>query len=334
MKKIAFIGAGHIHTPGFIKRVNERDNIATKLIWDHDAERAARRATELNAEVTSDLSAIWSDDEIEGVIICAETNLHQDLVMAAADAKKHMFVEKPLGIGKADAYAMAKAIDDAGVLFQTGYFMRGNPIHRFLKDHIAKGSFGKITRFRHTNLHSGSLGGWFDTEWRWMADLEQAGVGGFGDLGTHSLDIMLWLMGDVDSVIADIRVVTGRYDDCDETGESIIKFSNGVIGTLAAGWVDVMHPANIVLSGTEGLAYVNNKQLFVKSEHIDGADGETPFTDLPEEWPHAFDLFLNALSGEENVPLVTPQEAAYRSSVMEAMYQSNTDGAWVSPTKG
>jgi predicted dehydrogenase len=49
---------------------------------------------------------------------------------------------------------------------------------------------GKITRARGSNCHSGSLGGWFDKEYRWMADPKIAGVGAFGDLGTHKLDIL------------------------------------------------------------------------------------------------------------------------------------------------
>ena len=115
-----------------------------------------------------------------------------------------------------DTSSDGKVIDKAGVLFQTGYFMRSEPIHRFLREQIAAGAFGKITRIRHTNCHSGSLGGWFDTEWRWMTDLKQAGIGGFGDLGTHSLDILMWLMGDISNTTATIKVATGRYGDCGE----------------------------------------------------------------------------------------------------------------------
>ncbi|MBZ0289314.1 MAG: Gfo/Idh/MocA family oxidoreductase, partial [Anaerolineae bacterium] len=239
MQYTALVGAAHIHTPGFIKRLNARSDVQVKLVWDHDMELATRRTAELNAATTADLSAIWHDPEITSVIICSETDRHEALVRDAAAAKKHIFAEKPLGLGAKDSYSMAAAIESAGVLFQTGYFMRGNPVHLFLREQIQNGSFGKITRIRHTNCHSGSLGGWFYTEWRWMADPKQSGVGAFGDLGTHSLDILMWLMGDIARVSASIKVVTGRYEDCDETGEALIEFDNGVIGTLAAGWVDV-----------------------------------------------------------------------------------------------
>ena len=62
---------------------------------------------------------------------------------------------------------------------------------------------------------------------------------------------------------------------------------------------------------------------------LDGADGKTPWTDLPEPWPHAFDLFLDALTGKQGVPLVGVQEAAYRSTVMEALYRAAEARCWV-----
>ncbi len=332
MHQIALVGCAHIHTPGFIKRINDRQDIHVKYVWGHDAARAALRAGDLNSEVVSDLSRIWNDGEIEHIVICSETNRHEELVLPAAAAKKHMFVEKPLGIGAADAYKMADALDASGVLYHTGYFRRGDAIHLFIREQIQKGNFGKISRIRHTNCHSGSLGGWFDTEWRWMADYAQAGIGGFGDLGTHSLDILLWLIGDVDLATSRLAVVTGRYGDCDESGEGLLQFSNGVIGSLAAGWVDVANPVWLEVSGTEGHAYVADGKLYFKSQHVEGADGKTPWTALPAPEVSGFDLFLDKIEGKDTGVLVTPQEAAYRSAVMEALYEGNRQQKWVAPT--
>jgi predicted dehydrogenase len=332
MYTLALVGCAHIHTPDFVKRLNKRDDVKVKLVWDHDNERAEKRAAELNTQTVSDVNAIWLDAEIQAVIICSETNRHEPLMMAAAEAKKHLFAEKPLGIGAGDSSRMARAIDQAGIIFQTGYFMRGNPVHLFLREQIQKGSFGKITRIRHSNCHSGSLGGWFDTEWRWMADVQQAGVGAFGDMGTHSLDILMWLAGDVEQATASIGVATGRYGDCDEYGEGMLRFTNGAVGTLAAGWVDVANPVTVLVSGTEGHAHVINGQVYFKSSHVAGADGEQPWTDLPEARPHAFELFLDAVTGKPDVPLVSAQEAARRSAVMEAMYRGANEGKWIKPS--
>src|ERR1051325_2551927 len=244
---MAFVGCAHIHTPSFVNLLKKRADVKLKSVWDHDAARAEMRAQELGAQVVSDVGRIWADPEIAAVVICSETNRHHDLVLAAAKAGKHLFAEKPLGITAQESYAMADAIEKANLLFTTGYFMRTEPMHLFLKDEVAKGNFGKITRARGSNCHSGSLGGWFDKEWRWMADPKIAGVGAFGDLGTHKLDILMWLLGDVDSVAAEVNVVTRRYGDCDESGEALIRFQNGVIGTLAAGWVDIDDPVQLLI---------------------------------------------------------------------------------------
>lgn len=336
MLTLALVGTAHIHTPGFVKRLNARDDVQVKYVWDHQPERAEKWAGELNTQVIDDLQAIWDDAGIAGVVICSETHRHEELVLAAAAANKHMFVEKPLGMGADDAYRMAEAIERAGVLFQTGYFMRSQGIHRFLRDEIAQGHLGKVTRVRMSNCHSGSLGGWFDTDYRWMADPAIAGCGAYGDLGTHRLDIMLWMMGDPVRVTADVGVATGRYGDCDEYGEGMCKFEGGAIGVLAGGWVDLADPVPILISGTEGHAYVCQGQLYYKSSHVEGADGKEPWTDLPEDLPHAFELFLDAVGHSvsalgQDVPLVDVREAAVRSAVMEAMYEAAKTGTWVKP---
>jgi len=331
MITVAFAGCAHIHTPGFIRTVKNRPDIRCKSIWDNNTARAKKCAAEMDAQVVTELSAIYGDPEINAVIVCTETNRHEEVVLPGAAAKKHLFVEKPLGYGSADAYRMAEAIENAGVIYQTGYFQRGDPNHIFLKKQIQQGVFGKITRVRGSNCHNGALGRWFDTDWRWMADPKIAGVGAFGDLGTHSLDILLWLIGDVIRVTAQIDSGTGAYPGCDETGEGLLRFASGAIGTLAAAWDDVANPVSLLISGTEGHAFVLNGQLFFQSKHVEGADGKTPWQDLPPAAPAGLDAFLNAITGQNDAALVNVWEAAYRSAVIEALYEGATQNTWVTP---
>jgi predicted dehydrogenase len=224
---------------------------------------------------------------------------------------------------------MAQAIDAAGVIFQTGYFMRGQPVHLFLREQIQRGAFGKITRVRHSNCHSRFARTLVRRRLAVDDRPRQAGVGAFGDLGTHSLDILMWLLGDVARVTATMDVAVANYGTTDEFGEGILVFENGVVGTLAAGWVDVANPVTALVSGTEGHAYVRDGALYFQSKHVDGATGEAPWTALPEAWPHAFELFLDAVVGKPDVPLVSAQEAAARSAVMEAFYIAAARKAWV-----
>ncbi len=331
MITLALAGAAHIHTPGFVKTMKERPDVKVKLVWDHDAARAQKSADALGAKVVSDPQALWRDAAVQGVVVCAETQRHEELVLPAAAAGKHLFVEKPLGFAAADAWRMCAAIEKAGVLFQTGYFRRGDPIHQFLRAELAAGRLGRITRARHSNCHCGSLKGWFDTDWRWMADPAIAGCGAFGDLGTHVLDILLWLFGEVTTCTASIGVATERYGQCDEYGEGLLRFRNGVVATVAAGWVDLINPTGLLISGTEGHAVVVNNQLFYHCPKVEGADGKTPWAKLPPPLPHAFALFLDAVGGQPGLPLVPVREAAYCGAVMTAMYDGAARHAWVAP---
>jgi predicted dehydrogenase len=279
---LAFVGCAHIHTPGFVNLLKGRPDVQVKYAWDPQPARAEKRAEELGARSVASLDDIWNDPGIAAVVICSETNRHRELVEAAARSGKQMFVEKPLGISAAESRAMARLIEDAGLLFTTGYFMRTDPKHLFLKEQVAQGAFGTLTRVSAWNCHSGSLGGWFDEKpddpansWRWMADVKQAGVGGFGDLGTHSLDILMWIFGDVDSVSADIRVVTGRYGPkTDETGQALIKFENGAMGSLTAGWLDVLNPRH------GGLCLDRQRPALLQEQQGSGRQGR-PAVDGP-----------------------------------------------------
>jgi hypothetical protein len=82
------------------------------------------------------------------------------------------------------------------------------------------------------------------------------------------------------------------------------------------------------ISGTEGHAMVLNDEVYLKSPKINGADGKSPVKELPKGRPHAFELVLDALSGQD-VPLVGVREAAYRCAVMEAIYHAAENRAWI-----
>ena len=330
MIQLGLVGCGHIHTPGFVRMINARDDISVSKVWDHDQTRAQKNAEALGAAVVSDLADIWNDEVIPAVAICSETNRHTELVIAASAAGKHQFVEKPLDGDAAKAARMAAALEKAGVLFQTGYFMRGYPEFRFAKEAIAKGYLGKVTRIRLSNGHKGALEDWFTPEWLWMTDPEAAGVGAFGDLGTHILDILLWLTeANPTSVTCAVETALNRYGDaCDEYGEGILRFDDGMLATIAAGWVDIADPFKLQISGTEGHIHVIDRELFFQSQHVTGADGKSAWSELPERLPHAFELFLDAVAGSEppaglqSIPLVSPHEAAYRTTIMAAMYEA------------
>ncbi len=321
MQITAFVGLAHIHTPGFIRTINNRADVECRYVYDHDAARAEKRAGELSAEVAS-LDAILADPEVTSVVICSETRHHLDLVVRAAEAGKHIFVEKPLAITGDEANTIADAVQRAGVTFQTGFFNRSTPGNQFIKQEIEAGHLGTVTRMRFTNCHQGALAGWFDTEWAWIVDKNEAGGGGFADLGAHALDIVLWAMtptcGEATKFAATLGNATGRYPDVDEWGAGLVTFESGAVAVVEAGWVDPKYSAPVEVHGTQGQILVHDGKVFYFSEHVEGADGGE-WTDLPAKLPHAFELFWDKLEGQD-VPLVSVEGAADESRVMHQLY--------------
>ena len=333
MIEIALIGVAHCHIQGFAKRIDARDDIKVRFVWDRDRARAADEAKAHGAEV-ADLESILADKSVSGVVVYSETDQHEDLISRIAEVGKAMFVEKPLGLGADDACAARDAIKQSGVLFQTGYFSRGDPLLRFVKEHIDRGSFGKITRIRCCNAHNGALRRALAGPFEWMTDPARAGGGGYIDLGTHALDVMLWLLRfpKVLEATATLGKGMGAYaSGCDELGEGLLRMEDGCIGSLAASWDDVGRPLPLQVMGTDGYAYIADGKLYFKSGHVDGADGSVWSGDLPQKLPHALDIFFDHLVGRDEHPLVTVEEAAQSCVVMEALLLGAKEQTWVKP---
>jgi len=331
-RKIALLGLAHIHTPSFVRLITARTDVRVVKVWDHQTRYAQELAGSLNAAACSDRKEIWDDPEMDAVIILSETVRHRELVTEAALARKNIFVEKPLGIGTNDAMEMAAAIGKAGVLFQTGYAMRGEPVYLFLREQIQKGLFGKITRVRLCVSHAGGLDGMFAKEYSWMTDPRQTGVGGFGDIGTHALDLLIWYFGDVARVTAGIQSLSGKQDDGNENGEAVLEFRNGVTAVISSGWLDWDNPMPVYIGGTGGCAYKIKDRFYFQCDQVEGADGRRAWNKFPQAWAHPLDLFLDAVGGKKEVPLVKVKEAAACCRVMEALYRAAAERTWLAVT--
>lgn len=327
---LAMVGGAHIHAPDFANRMAETPHVETKYVWDPSRETAEERQEVTGGEIADDPQVIFEDPDVDGIVICSETNRHIDLVPPAARAGKHMFIEKPVGMNGVEAYQIAEHVINAEVIFQTGYFMRSSGVNQKIRSLVQNGDLGEITRLRLSNVHSGAIGGWFDTDWFWMTDTEQAGVGAFGDLGSHVMDLLLWFMeGDRPKACTGyVDEVLERYPTSDEYGEGMITFDSGTVATIAGGWVDHANPNQVEISGTEGHIRVTNGELFLQIPEMD-TDPSEPWTDLPDDYDHPVQLFFDAVAGEQNLPLITPNEAAEVNRVITEIYNAHERGGWV-----
>jgi predicted dehydrogenase len=266
-------------------------------------------------------------------VLTGTTAQHDGLAVAAARAKKHLFIEKPLATSGAEALKIYNAIKENKVMFQTGHFMRSDPVNQFIKAEIEAGNFGTISRARHSNCHSGATSGWFDKDYRWFFLKDQSGGGGFFDMGCHSVDILVYFFGPVLAATACIGPQTVKYQ-IDEYGEGMLQFKSGPVATFAGSWVDVANPVTHLISGTEGHLTVMHGKVYYESRRtkVAGADGKTPLDPaiFPPGLPHPLDNFLDAVADSKKADVLIPVEDALNVvQAMEAMYAGHRIGGWV-----
>lgn len=320
---VGLLGAAHVHLDQYARLLRNDDAVKVAAVFD-DTPAIARKAAELTGGKQAESpQSFLADEAIDAVIILSENIKHEEYAVAAAAAGKHLFVEKPLEIRGDRADRIAEAVERAGVLFQTGYFMQSMAQLRFLRAAIREGKFGKLTRLRLQYAHGGSLSGMWDGPHAWMADPARVGRGALGDLGIHLLNALLWITeGDpVREISAYVANATGRYDGLDEYGEAVLRFESGLIATLGAGYVDKNDVNRFELSGTEGHAYLNRGRVFLTAPAITDTKQERYWSDFPDALDHPFSLFLSALRGND-VPLIPVAEAARDVRVMDEIYRS------------
>ncbi|HWQ78897.1 MAG TPA: Gfo/Idh/MocA family oxidoreductase [Anaerovoracaceae bacterium] len=209
---------------------------------------------------TSDWHKIIEDDGIDIVDICTPNNMHKEMAVAAAQAGKHIFCEKPIARNPEEAKAMLDAVKKAGVKNALAFNYRRTPAVALAKKYIEEGAIGKILNFRGTYLQDWSADPNSPLSWRFQKEI--AGSGALGDIGTHVIDMARYLVGEFDEVFASLKtyiierpVQTGAIDklgtvkggsdvpkapvDVDDEASFMIRFRNGAFGSIEAtrnGW--------------------------------------------------------------------------------------------------
>src|SRR5512141_2885249 len=185
--RIGLIGAGFMgkaHATAF-KNVplvfgNEPGRPILEVIADVDAQAVEKRAAEFGFKRwTVDWHAVIDDSQVDVVDITTPNHLHAEMAIAAAEAGKHIYCEKPLAITSADAARIVAAVEKAGVTSIVGFNYLKNPAQAFARQLIHAGELGEITLFR------GAFDQDFladpDIPFSWRLDRKQAGTGALGD---------------------------------------------------------------------------------------------------------------------------------------------------------
>jgi predicted dehydrogenase len=151
-------------------------------------------------EVATDWQEVIARPDVDIVDISTPTNLHKDIVIAAAKAGKQIFCEKPVALSYAEAKAMAEAAEQAGVLHYLNHNYRRCPAVTFARQLIDEGKIGRIYHWRGAYLQDWIMDPDFPLTWHLRKEF--AGAGPHFDLGSHSVDLARYLVGDIAAVSA------------------------------------------------------------------------------------------------------------------------------------
>lgn len=236
-----YMGGCHAQAMSAVPHVFEPE-LTPKLVSVADVTMKAANLAKSRygfAKATDSWQALVEDPDVKLVSITSPNLLHKDMALAAISAGKHVWCEKPLALSGADARAMAKAAAERGVVTLVGYNYIRSPAVQYAKKLLGEGTIGKITSFR--GIFDEDYMGDPDFPHSWRVQKKLAGSGALGDLGSHMLNMMHYLVGRIDKVCgAKHTAIASRVDkdgsekpvENEDVAEAIVHFKNGAVGHL------------------------------------------------------------------------------------------------------
>lgn len=327
MVGIAMLSFAHVHAPGYAKQVLEQPDAKLVAIWDEEEERGRQAAERYNVPFEPDLDKVLSRPEVDAVVVDTPTSMHPDVIIAAAEAKKHIFTEKALAITVKEADRIVEAVKRSGVKFMISLPNRCRPDRIFAKRVVDEKLIGDITMARLRVAHSAALDYWWKPG-NWFRDPARAGGGAFIDLGCHTLDLALWLLGRPKSAMARLSNFLGNYE-VDDNSVAMIEFENKAIAMLDVSWVHRAGANTIELFGTEGSLVIgspgNEVQIISTKLAPQGIQGWINPTKLPDPTPLPMRQWLDAIT-KDTPTLITIEDGRNLTEIIEACTISSREG--------
>ena len=358
--QVGIIGCGGIanqkHFPALKNNANLAEMVAFCDVVEERAVKAAEEFGTEDAKVYTDYKELLADPEIDVVHICTPNVSHSEIAVAAFEAEKNVYCEKPMSHSPEEAQKMVDAWKKSGKKFTIGYQNRFRAEVQNLHAACEKGELGDIYYGKAHAVRRRAV-----PTWGVFPNKALQGGGPLIDIGTHALDITLWCMDnyDVDTVTGSVFYKMGHLPqategnlfgpwdpetyEVEDSAMGYIKMKNGAAIMLEASWALNMldsREASTTLCGTEAGAEIHSGMSYPKNELIynRGRNGQ-----LMEETisPTGSVAYFGGGSGEEGTvdctqwleavindtePLVKPEQALVVTKVLDAIYKSAETG--------
>ena len=225
--RIALVGCGRISKNHF-DAIDKIDGLELVAVCDADPVRAEQAASQQGVDCFTSYEKMLKDAKADVITIATPSGLHADQGVEAAQAGKHVVMEKPMAISLTGADALVHACDKAGVQLFVVKQNRLNPPIQLLKHAIDKDRFGRIYMASCT-VHWARPQEYYDQA-PWRGTWEFDG-GAFMNQASHYVDLIQWLMGPVESVMAKTATLARRIET-EDSGVAILKFRSGALGSI------------------------------------------------------------------------------------------------------
>ena len=319
MVKIGMLSFAHVHADGYAKQVVENEKAELVAVWDDDKDRGKRAAERCKVPFYASLDKILGLD-INAVVVNASTDLHPEVMIAAAKAGKHIFTEKALAITVQESDKIIEAVKKAGIKFMISLPSRCSKDLLLAKKAVDDGLLGDITFGRGRVAHSAALDKWFKGDSAWFVDAKKAGGGALFDLGCHRIDVIRWIMGEPKKLMAIINNFSGNFP-IDDNSVTIIEFANKGIGVVDVAFVHRSGPNPFELYGTEGSIVMGMGELSLTTRKLSEDQVKEYIANGPHGLPSPMQQWVKAI--EEGTPMtITIQDGRNLTELLQAAYMS------------
>jgi UDP-N-acetyl-2-amino-2-deoxyglucuronate dehydrogenase len=266
--RIALVGCGRISTNHF-EAIDKIDGLELVAVCDADPERAKRAGLEWKVPYFTSYQKMLAESNADVVTIATPSGLHPEQGIAAAQAGKHVVMEKPMAISLTGADALVHACDKAGVQLFVVKQNRLNPPVQLLKRAVDRNRFGRIY-MASCAVHWARPQEYYDQA-PWRGTWEFDG-GAFMNQASHYVDLIQWVMGPVESVMAKTATLARRIET-EDSGIAILKFRSGALGAIEV--TMLAYPRNLegslTILGEKGSAKIGGTAVN-KIEHWEFAE--------------------------------------------------------------
>ncbi len=352
--KIGIVGCGGIANGKHLPAIQKNGNFEIIAFCDIVKERALEAKEKYgsaDARVYTDYTELVKETELEAVYVLTPNKSHSVISIAAMKAGKHVMCEKPMAKSYADAKLMLDTAKETGKLLTIGYQNRYRQDSKYLKTACDNGDLGDIYYARAHAVRRRAV-----PTWGVFLNEEEQGGGPLIDIGTHALDLTLWMMenyeaesvtGSVYRKLADQTDQGNAFGDWDPKGFTVedaaigfVKMKNGATIHLEASWALntlEVDEAKTSLCGTKAGADMKdglrinrvkyNKQIIEKPDL--NSSGVAFFSGQGEDAPDIEQrVFYNAITKGEDL-VVKPEQAIVVTRILEAIYESARTGKTV-----